>query len=120
MPDKALIHTIMHEKSILTLEYPKILERVAREAAFSASKELVMELQPTPDLDEAQRRNAVRLKQVAIQPAAEIWTHHALAGSGAQDDADRLTHVQFARRPDHAPIRPDSGWEAEAASIQVC
>ena len=48
----------MHEKSILTLEYPKILERVAREAAFSASKELVMELQPTPDLDEAQRRLA--------------------------------------------------------------
>src|SRR5690348_7998320 len=48
----------MHEKSILTLEYPKILERVAREAAFSASKELVKELQPTPDLEEARRRLA--------------------------------------------------------------
>src|SRR5438067_7555240 len=55
---KGFIDTIMHEKSILTLEYPKILERVAREAAFSASKELVMELQPTPDLNEAQRRLA--------------------------------------------------------------
>ena len=48
----------MHEKSILTLEYPKIQERVAKEAAFSASKELVMELQPTPDVDEARRRLA--------------------------------------------------------------
>jgi DNA mismatch repair protein MutS2 len=48
----------MHEKSIVTLEYPKILERVAKEAAFSASKELVMELEPTPDLQEARRRLA--------------------------------------------------------------
>src|SRR5215469_16191471 len=48
----------MHEKSILTLEYPKVLEKVAREAAFSASKALVMELRPTPSLDEAQRRLA--------------------------------------------------------------
>ena len=48
----------MHEKSILTLEYPKILEKVAREAAFSASKELVKELQPTPNLEEARRRLA--------------------------------------------------------------
>jgi DNA mismatch repair protein MutS2 len=46
----------MHEKSILTLEYPKILEKVAREAAFSASKALVMDLRPTPNLEEAQRR----------------------------------------------------------------
>jgi DNA mismatch repair protein MutS2 len=48
----------MHEKSILTLEYPKILAKVAKEAAFSASKDLVMELEPTPDLDEARRRLA--------------------------------------------------------------
>lgn len=48
----------MHEKSILTLEYPKILEKVAREAAFSASKERVIELEPTPNLEEARRRLA--------------------------------------------------------------
>ena len=46
----------MHEKSILTLEYPKIMAKVAKEAAFSASKELVMDLQPTSDLREARRR----------------------------------------------------------------
>jgi len=48
----------MHEKSINTLEYPKILAKVAHEAGFSASKELVLALQPTPDLAEARRRLA--------------------------------------------------------------
>src|SRR6266700_1589001 len=48
----------MHQKSILTLEYPKILERVAKEAAFSASKVLVMEREPTPDISAARRRLA--------------------------------------------------------------
>src|SRR5437588_10970245 len=49
----------MHQKSVLTLEYPKIMEKVAREAAFSASKELVKELQPTPTLEEARHRLAL-------------------------------------------------------------
>src|SRR6266700_1984630 len=48
----------MHEKSIQTLEFPKILAKVAHEAAFSASKDLVMELVPTPDLQQARRRLA--------------------------------------------------------------
>jgi DNA mismatch repair protein MutS2 len=48
----------MHEKSIQTLEFPKILVKVAQEAAFSASKDLVMELEPTPDLEQARRRLA--------------------------------------------------------------
>ena len=60
LPDsyKGFISITMHEKSILTLEYPKILERVAKEAAFSASKERVRELQPTPNIEEARRRLA--------------------------------------------------------------
>src|SRR5215471_9360907 len=56
MHDKSTL--TIHDKSTLTLEYPKILEKVAREAAFSASKELVRKLQPTPDIDEARRRLA--------------------------------------------------------------
>jgi DNA mismatch repair protein MutS2 len=48
----------MHGKSINTLEYPKILAKVAYEAGFSASKELVQALQPTPELAEARRRLA--------------------------------------------------------------
>ncbi|GCE05635.1 endonuclease MutS2 [Dictyobacter aurantiacus] len=48
----------MHEKSIQTLEFPKILAKVAHEAAFSASKDLVLSLEPTTDIDEARRRLA--------------------------------------------------------------
>ena len=74
----------MHEKSVLTLEYPKIMEKVAREAAFSASKTLVQELQPTPDLQEARRRLAftteayqlIELRSDAgVQAAHDIRQH---------------------------------------------
>ncbi|HEY7126260.1 MAG TPA: endonuclease MutS2 [Ktedonobacterales bacterium] len=48
----------MHEKSVGTLEFPKILERLAHEAAFSASKALARALQPSDDLDEVKQRQA--------------------------------------------------------------
>ncbi|HEY7349421.1 MAG TPA: endonuclease MutS2 [Ktedonobacterales bacterium] len=48
----------MHEKSLHTLEYPKILERLAHEAAFSASKDLALALEPATDLREVERRQA--------------------------------------------------------------
>ncbi|GAC1627993.1 MAG: endonuclease MutS2 [Ktedonobacteraceae bacterium] len=38
------------------MEYPKILAKVAREAAFSASKDLVLALQPSPDITEVRCR----------------------------------------------------------------
>jgi len=74
----------MHEKSILTLEYPKILEKVAKEAAFSASKVRVMELEPTPNLEEARRRLAytteayqlIELRaEAGVQGARDIRQH---------------------------------------------
>ncbi len=78
----------MHQKSILTLEYPKILEKVAREAAFSASKELVMELQPTPNLEEAQRRLAYTTE------AYRLLEQRADAGvQGARDIRVLLTRA---------------------------
>ncbi len=43
----------MDEKTLNTLEYPKILERLAGYCAFSASAELARSLRPTSDLDEA-------------------------------------------------------------------
>ncbi len=47
----------MDEKSLHTLELPKVLERLAAQAAFSASKELARGLRPTADLEEARRRH---------------------------------------------------------------
>src|SRR6266568_1630308 len=77
---KGFIHFIMHEKSILTLEYPKIMAKVAREAAFSASKELVMELQPTPNLEVARRRLAY------TSEASQLIDLHPDAGVGSAHD----------------------------------
>src|SRR5713226_4118723 len=74
----------MHEKSILTLEYPKIMAKVAKEAAFSASKELVMELQPTPNLEEARRRLAYTTE------ASRLIDLHADAGVGSTHDIRAL------------------------------
>ena len=42
------------DKHLVTLEFPKILEKLAHYAMFSASKELVLALQPSPYLTEAQ------------------------------------------------------------------
>jgi DNA mismatch repair protein MutS2 len=42
------------KKHLTTLEFPKILERLAQHTAFSASKALALALQPTPFLVEAQ------------------------------------------------------------------
>nr|BBH92806.1 endonuclease MutS2 [Thermogemmatispora argillosa] len=70
----------MHEKSIQTLEYPKILERVAREASFSASKELVLALQPATSLDE------VRERQAYTSEAARLLDLQANAGVGPARD----------------------------------
>ncbi|MBV9688877.1 MAG: endonuclease MutS2 [Ktedonobacteraceae bacterium] len=56
----------MHDKSLLTLEYPKILMRVAQEAAFSISKELVLALEPTADIDEVRLRLAYTAEAVQL------------------------------------------------------
>jgi DNA mismatch repair protein MutS2 len=87
----------MHEKSIQTVEYPKILERVAREAAFSASKELVMALEPTPDIDEARHRLAY------TSEASRLIDLHADAGvRGARD-----IRAHLARAAREGVLTPD-------------
>jgi len=48
----------MDEKTLTTLEYPKVLERLASYCAFSASAEMARALRPTTVLHEAQRRLA--------------------------------------------------------------
>ena len=48
----------MDPKHLATLELPKILERLARCAEFSASKELALALSPTPFLAEARQWQA--------------------------------------------------------------
>jgi len=49
----------MDEKTLKTLEYPKILEKLADYCAFDASADLARALKPTTKLFEARRRQAV-------------------------------------------------------------
>ncbi|MBN1220575.1 MAG: endonuclease MutS2 [Anaerolineae bacterium] len=44
----------MQQKHLNTLEYPKILEKLAQYTMFSASRDLALALQPSPYLSEAQ------------------------------------------------------------------
>lgn len=48
----------MHEKSLTTLEYTKILDQLTQEAAFSASKELARTLTPSTNREDVRRRLA--------------------------------------------------------------
>jgi hypothetical protein len=82
----------MHEKSLITLEYPKIIERLVDEAAFSASKELARALTPSPEPAEARRRldlttEARRLldlrTDMGVRGARDIRPHVAAARRGA-------------------------------------
>ncbi|MGH2582874.1 MAG: endonuclease MutS2 [Anaerolineales bacterium] len=45
----------MDEKAHLTLEFPKVLERLARHAAFSVSAELARSLRPAPSIELARQ-----------------------------------------------------------------
>ena len=70
----------MDAKSLQILELPKVLERLAARAAFSASKELARALAPTTDLAEARRR------QSETTEAARLRSIHTdLSVGGAHD-----------------------------------
>ncbi|MBP8974111.1 MAG: endonuclease MutS2, partial [Anaerolineae bacterium] len=70
----------MNEKSAQTLELPKILERLARHTAFSASRELALALTPTPYLDEAQER-----LQETSEARLLLASHDHITVGGARD-----------------------------------
>ena len=70
----------MNEKSARTLELPKILERLASYASFSAGAELARSLRPTPYLDEAQER-----QQATTEARLLLNTHDQIGMGGARD-----------------------------------
>jgi DNA mismatch repair protein MutS2 len=70
----------MDEKTLHTLEYPKILERLATYTAFAASAEKARSLQPTNDMDEVRQRLAETSEAVQL-----MVTHADLTIGGARD-----------------------------------
>src|SRR5512146_1803518 len=80
----------MDEKTLATLEFPKILERLAEYAAFSASAELIRALRPTSDREEALRRLARTSETRRL-----LTVHSELSVGGAHDirpQADLAAH----------------------------
>jgi len=73
-PDK------MDDKTLHTLEYDKILERMAAYAAFAASRDKILALRPTRDIDEALRRQAETTEAVQL-----LITRPDLTIGGARD-----------------------------------
>jgi DNA mismatch repair protein MutS2 len=80
------------QKHLTILEYPKILERLAKQAYFSGGKALALSLQPTPYLSEAQSRQAETTEAcrlLAVKPditiggARDVRPLAARAGRGA-------------------------------------
>jgi DNA mismatch repair protein MutS2 len=80
----------MDAKSLSTLELPKVLERLASYAAFSASKELARSLEPTTDLAEARRRQAETTEATRL-----LSVNASLSIGGAHDV--RLQATQASR-----------------------
>jgi DNA mismatch repair protein MutS2 len=68
----------MNEKALETLEYHKIITRLAEYADFSASADLVRRLRPAPDLEEAgSRQTATREARHILSLEADVSFHHA-------------------------------------------
>ncbi len=70
----------MDEKSLTTLEYPKILEKLAGYCAFAGSAGKARALRPTTDVEEARRRQAETREAVQL-----LVTHPDLTIGGARD-----------------------------------
>jgi DNA mismatch repair protein MutS2 len=71
---------MMDEKTLITLEYPKILERLASYTAFAASAERARALRPSTELGEARRRQTETSEAVRL-----LATHPDLSIGGARD-----------------------------------
>jgi DNA mismatch repair protein MutS2 len=80
----------MDEKTLHTLEYDKILERLAGYTAFTASADRARALRPSKDIEE------VRLRQAETREALQLQvTHSDLTIGGARDVREP---VDLARR----------------------
>ena len=93
----------MDEKTILMLEFPKILDRLAGYASFSASADLARALRPTTDLEEArlhqaQTSEARRLlsmdADVSVGGVQDVRTQVDLAEHGAMLEPNDLLAVK--------------------------
>src|SRR3990172_6047297 len=97
----------MDEKSLVTLEYPKVLERLAAFADFSASAALARRMRPTADLTEALERQAI------TSEATRLLSVKSEAGIGGALDVRAL--IERAKRS--AVLTPSELLEVKTTLI---
>jgi DNA mismatch repair protein MutS2 len=85
MVNSEMVNLTMDEKTLITLEYPKVLERLADYCAFPASVEKARALRPTSDLEEAHRRQAVTREVLML-----LSTSTNLTIGGARDVREKV------------------------------
>ncbi|MDX1600027.1 MAG: hypothetical protein R3191_00780, partial [Anaerolineales bacterium] len=118
----------MDTKSQTTLELPKILNRLADQAHFSASKELARELTPTEDRDEAIQRlsattEARRLlaedPELSIGGARDVRPQTADAARGLVLEPHDFLHIQDALIAGRTKRRFFEGREEELPELSA-
>jgi DNA mismatch repair protein MutS2 len=80
----------VNAKTLTTLELPKILERVARHASFSAGEALVRGLAPATDLPEVRRRQQLTTEAVRL-----LNLRPEVSLGGIHDIRDRVRHAEL-------------------------
>jgi DNA mismatch repair protein MutS2 len=93
----------MDEKTLKTLEFDKILVRLASFTDFPASHEKALDLRPSPDLVEARYRQALtqeaRLlldtQEVSVGGARDVRTQTDRASHGVVLDPNELLDIKF-------------------------
>jgi DNA mismatch repair protein MutS2 len=97
----------MHEKSVATLEYPKIIQRLADQCSFSASRELALELEPSADLSIVSRRQALTSEarlllgarpDMGVRAAHDIRPAVLIAERGGMLTTEQLLDIQSTLR----------------------
>jgi len=69
----------MNEKTLITLEYPRVLERLAKHTSFALSAEKALRLHPTSVLQEAVRRQKI------TSEARQLLELHPVSIGGVRD-----------------------------------
>jgi len=97
----------MHEKSLTTLEYPKIIERLAAQCSFSASHELALTLLPSDEISIVRHRLALTTEayklldsrpDVGIKAARDIRPAVKLAQRDGILTPGQLVEIQMTMR----------------------
>lgn len=88
----------MDKKTLHVLEYPKVLERLAAQCGFSASKELTLSLQPATSLLEIRQRQqeVTEARTLLVTSDATIGGAHDIRPQGRTGPARRRAGT---RRP---------------------